>query len=64
MQAKPQNREKTKKTENRTVHKNTTKTGRKKNSIFKIVVRQKAGRGAGVTDKTIEDIGEYFDTIC
>ena len=53
MQAKPQ-----------TVIKNKTKTGRSRKSIFQLTVRQKVGRGAGVTDKTIEDIEEYFDPIC
>ena len=41
----------------------TTKTGRKKKSIFQIQVRQISGRGEGITDDTITDITREFDKI-
>ena len=45
------------------VMKNTTKTGRKKRTMFQIQVRQISGRGEGITDETITDISACYDKI-
>ena len=43
--------------------KSSTKTGRKKRSMFQIQVRQISGRGEGITDETITDISACYDKI-